>query len=153
VFQELMPLLGQRTLLLMISRVGADEIRINVIPQRVKSADSDQNDALLTPLSISGTPKELDEALPAQLVEFVGAHLGLSSTLKSVKEQMDAAANAAREAARKSPAGKAARSPDKPLGASENVASATSAGPSVPDPAPPGQLSGSLFSDAPAGER
>jgi PRTRC genetic system protein E len=97
-FQELMPLLAQRTLLLMISRVGADEIRINVIPQRLKSTNTDQNDALLTPLSISGTPKELDEVLPAQLLEFVGAHLGLSSTLKSVKEQMDGAAKTAREA-------------------------------------------------------
>ena len=76
-FQELMPLLAQRTLLLMISRVGADEIRINVIPQRLKSTNTDQNDALLAPLSISGTPKELDEALPAQLVEFVGTYLGL----------------------------------------------------------------------------
>jgi hypothetical protein len=35
------------------------------------------------------------------LVEFVEAHLGLSSTLKSAKEQMEAAAKAAREAARK----------------------------------------------------
>src|SRR5215472_12683410 len=113
-FQELMPLLAQRTLLLMVSRVGADEIRINVIPQRVKSTDTDHNDALLTPLSISGMPKELDEALPAHLVEFVGAHLGLSSTLKSVKEQMDAAARTAREAARKSTTGKTVTSAAKP---------------------------------------
>ena len=152
-FQELMPLLAQRTLLLMVSRVGADEIRINIIPQRVKSMDTDQNDALLTPLSISGPPKQLDEALPAQLVEFVGAHLGLSSTLKSVKEEMDAAAKEAREAARKSTAGKAATSPAKPIPASENVASLASTGSTAPDPAPPGQLSGSLFGDVPAGER
>jgi hypothetical protein len=46
VFQELMPLLAQRTLLLMISRAGADEIRINIIPQRAKAAHADQNDAL-----------------------------------------------------------------------------------------------------------
>jgi PRTRC genetic system protein E len=153
VFQELMPLLAQRTLLLMISRLAADEIRINVIPQRAKSTDTDQNDALLTPLSISGTPKELDEALPVHLVEFVGAHLGLSSTLKSVKEQMDAAAKAAREAARKTTAGKAATSPAKPIPAPENVASEAPARTTVPDPASPEQLSGSLFSDAPAGER
>ena len=51
-------------------------------------------------LAITGTPKELDEQLPRQLVEFVEAHLGLSSTLKSAKEQMEAAAKAAREAAR-----------------------------------------------------
>lgn len=152
-FQELMPLLAQRTLLLMVSRVSADQIRINVIPQRVKSTDTDQNDTLLTPLSISGTPKELDEALPTQLVEFIGAHLELSSTLKSAKEQMDAAAKAAREAARKSTAGKAATSPAKPIAAPENVASPAAAQPIGPDPGSPGQLSGSLFGDAPAGER
>ena len=152
-FQELMPLLAQRTLLLMISRVGADEIRINVIPQRLKSTNTDQNDALLTPLSISGTPKELDEALPAaQLVEFVGTHLGLSSTLKSVKEQMDAAAKTAREAARKSTSGKAATSPAKTIPAAENVASPAPAGLTIPGPARSEQLSGSLFSDVPAGE-
>jgi PRTRC genetic system protein E len=152
-FQELMPLLAQRTLLLMVSRVGADEIRINVIPQRVKSTDADPNDALLTPLSIRGTPKELDEALPAQLVEFVATHLGLSSTLKSVKEQMDAAAKAARNAARKSTAGKAATISAKPIPTPENVSSEAPARTTVPDPAPSGQLSGSLFGDVPAGER
>ena len=151
-FQELMPLLAQRTLLLMVSRVSTDEIRINVIPQRMKSTDTDQNDALLTPLSISGTPKELDEALPAHLVEFVAAHVGLSSTLKSVKEQMEAAAKAAREAARKSTAGKAVTSPTKPTTGGEPVAPAASAGPIDRDAAPRQDLSGSLFGDAPASE-
>ena len=152
-FQELMPLLAQRALLLMISRLGADEIRINVIPQRVKSTDADQNDALLTPLSISGTPEELDESLPTQLVEFVGAHLALSSTLKSVKEQMDAAAKTAREAARKSTAGKAVTSPAKPSTSGEPVEPAASAEAITHDAAPPAGLSGSLFGDAPAGGR
>lgn len=57
---------------------------------------------LATPLSVTGTPEELDEQLPRQLVEFVETHLGLWSTLKSAKEQIEAAAKAAREAARKS---------------------------------------------------
>lgn len=152
-FQELMPLLEQRTLLLMVSRVGADQMRINVIPQRVKSTDTDQNDALFTPLSISGTPKELDEALPAQLVEFVGVHLGLSSTLKSAKEQMDAAAKAAREAARKSTAGKTVTSPVKPTASGEPVEPPASGEAIAHGTAPPAELSGSLFGDAPAGER
>lgn len=152
-FQELMPLLAQRTLLLIVSRVGADQIRINVIPQRLKSTDTDQNEAVLTPLSMSGTPKELDEALPAQLVEFVGAHLGLSSTLKSAKEQMDAAAKTAREAARKSTTGKAVTSPVKPSTSGEPVEPAASAEAITHDAAPPAELSGSLFGDAPAGGR
>ena len=100
-FQELMPLLAQRILLLTLSRVSDEQISVNVIPKPLKSDQQDDDAALTTPLSVTGTPKELDEQLPRQLVEFVEAHLGLSSTLKSAKEQMEAAAKAAREAARK----------------------------------------------------
>ena len=100
-FEELMPILTERVLVVTLSRVRADEIRINVIPKPLKSEQQDNNAALATPLSVTGTPKELDEQLPRQLVEFVETHLGLSSTLKSAKEQMEAAAKVAREAARK----------------------------------------------------
>jgi PRTRC genetic system protein E len=100
-FQELMPLLAQRILLLTFSRVGDEKISVNVIPKPLKSEKQDDDAALTTPLSVTGTPKELDEQLPRQLVEFVEAHLGLSSTLKCAKEQIEAAAKAAREAARK----------------------------------------------------
>jgi len=100
-FQELMPLLTQRILFLTLSRVSDDEICVNIIPKSVKS-DQDDDAALTTPLSITGTPKELDEQLPLQLTEFVETHLGLSSTLRSAKEQMEAAAKAARAAAKKS---------------------------------------------------
>jgi len=100
-FQELMPLLAQRILLLTLSRVSDEQISVNVIPKPLKSDQQDDGAALTTPLSVTGTPKELDEQLSRHLVEFVETHLGLSSTLKSAKEQMEAAAKAAREAARK----------------------------------------------------
>ncbi|MGB8064435.1 MAG: PRTRC system protein E [Candidatus Sulfotelmatobacter sp.] len=100
-FQELMPLLAQRILLLTLSRVSDEQISVNVIPKPLKSDQQDDDAALTTPLSVTGSPKELDEQLPRQLVEFVEAHLGLSSTLKSAKEQIEAAAKAAKEAARK----------------------------------------------------
>jgi len=100
-FQELMPLLAQRILLLTLSRVSDEQISVNIIPKRPEFDQQDNNAALTTPLSVTGTPKELDEQLPRQLVEFVETHLGLSSTLKSAKEQMEAAAKGAREAARK----------------------------------------------------
>ena len=99
-FEELMPLLTQRVLVVTLSRVSAEKICVNVIPKPLKS-DRQDDAALTTPLTITGTPKELDEQLPRQLVEFVETHLGLSSTLRSAKEQMEAAAKAAREAARK----------------------------------------------------
>ena len=100
-FEELMPLLTQRVLVVTLSRVSDEQICVNVIPKPLKSDQQDDGAALTTPLSVTGTPKELDEQLPRQLVEFVEAHLGLSSTLKSAKEQIEAAAKAAKEAARK----------------------------------------------------
>jgi PRTRC genetic system protein E len=101
-FQELMPLLAQRILFLTLSRLSDEQISVNVIPRSLKSDQRDHDAALTTPLSVTGTPKELDDQLSLQLTEFVETHLGLSSTLRSAKEQMDAAARAAREAAKKS---------------------------------------------------
>jgi len=117
-FQELMPLLAQRILFLTLSCVGDEQICVNIIPKSLKSNQHDDDAALTTPLSVTGAPKELDEQLPRQLAEFVEAHLGLSSTLKIAKEQMEAAAKAAREAAKKSTTSKShagsSRSADEP---------------------------------------
>jgi PRTRC genetic system protein E len=88
-------------LLLTLSRVSDEQISVNIIPKPLKSDQQDDGSALTTPLRVTGTPKELDEQLPPQLAEFVETHLGLSSTLKSAKEQMEAAAKAARDAAKK----------------------------------------------------
>jgi len=86
-FQELMPLLGQRILLFTLSRVSDGQISVNIIPKPIKSDKQDDGAALTTPLSVTGTPGELDEQLPRQLVEFVETHLGLSSTLKVQKSK------------------------------------------------------------------
>jgi PRTRC genetic system protein E len=88
-FVELMPLLRKRRLLLTISLVEGDTIRATVVPQ--KASDTEDN-ALSSPLAITGTTEELDRELPQQLVEFVGAHLQLQSTLTTAKAEMDAAA-------------------------------------------------------------
>jgi PRTRC genetic system protein E len=97
-FVELMPLLRKRRLLLTVSLVEGDTIRATVVPQ--KASDTEDN-ALSTPLAITGTAEELDRDLPQQLVEFTGAHIQLQSTLASAKAEMEAAAKAAREEARK----------------------------------------------------
>jgi PRTRC genetic system protein E len=97
-FLELMPLLRKRRLLLTVSLVEGETIRATVVPQ--KATDTEDN-AITTPLAITGTPEELDRELPGQLVDFVGAHLQLQSTLATAKAEMDAAAKAAREEARK----------------------------------------------------
>jgi len=63
--------------------------------------------------------EELDRDLPQQLVEFTGAHLQLQTTLASAKAEMEAAAKAAREEARKKTS--------KPSGASNPTAPAAPA--------------------------
>ncbi len=45
-FQELMPLLAQRILLLTLSRVGDEKIRVNVIPKPLKADQRDEDAAL-----------------------------------------------------------------------------------------------------------
>ena len=97
-FTELMPLLRKRRLLLTVSFVEGNTIRATVVPQKVGDAE---DNAITAPLAITGTAEELDRELPGQLVDFVGAHLQLQSTLATAKAEMDAAAKAAREEARK----------------------------------------------------
>ena len=75
-FEELMPLLTQRVLVVTLSRVSAEEICVNVIPKRLKCDQQNDDAALTTPLAVTGTPKELDGQLPRQLEEFVEPHPG-----------------------------------------------------------------------------
>ena len=96
-FKELAPLLRQRAVLVTLTHLEDDQIRVNVIPQKIKDSE---NAALTTPLTVTGTSEELDRDLPSTLVKFVGVHLGLKNTLDRVKEEMDEAAKAAQAEAR-----------------------------------------------------
>jgi PRTRC genetic system protein E len=124
-FTELMPLLRKRGLLLTISLVEGDTIRATILPQK---ASETEDSAITTPLAITGTAEELDRDLPLQLVEFVGAHLQLQSTLTSAKADMDAAAKVAREEVRKKTA--------KPPTATNPGAPLAQAPPVTPEPEP-----------------
>jgi PRTRC genetic system protein E len=104
-FKELGPLLRQRTVVMILTRLEDETIRVNVIPRKLSESE---NDALTTPLSVAGTAEELDADLPSALVQFVGAHLELKNTLESAKEQMAAAGKAARAEARSKTAPKTA---------------------------------------------
>jgi len=96
-FKELAPYLRQRAVLLTVTHLEEDQIRVNVIPQKIKDGE---NAALTTPLTVSGTAEELDRNLPATLVNFVSAHLQLRNTLDQAKAEMDAAAKSAQAEAR-----------------------------------------------------
>jgi PRTRC genetic system protein E len=110
-FKELAPYLRQRAVLLTVTHIEEDQIRVNVIPQKLKDGE---NAALTTPLTVTGTAEELDRELPATLVNFVSSHLELRNTLDRAKAEMDAAAKTAQAEARSKTKAQAKREPPKP---------------------------------------
>ena len=142
-FKELSPYLRQRAVLLTVTHIEDDQIRVNVIPQKLKDGE---NAALTTPVTVTGTAEELDRDLPATLVNFVSAHLELKNTLNRAKSEMEAAAKAAQAEARaksKAPATRVAPKPE-PAKAAETLK------PTPQKPADPARPA-SLF-DVPAQE-
>jgi len=110
-FKELAPYLRQRAVLLTVTHIEDDQIRVNVIPQKLKDGE---NAALTTPLTVTGTADELDNDLPTTLVNFVSAHLQLRNTLDRAKAEMDAAAKTAQAEARSKAKTTAKKEPPKP---------------------------------------
>jgi PRTRC genetic system protein E len=96
-FQQLVPLLRQRSVLLTVTLVEDDQVRVNVMPKKLAEGE---NTALTTPMSFTGAAAELDEQLPAAIGSFVAGHLQLKNTLMRAKQEMDAAAKAVQEEAR-----------------------------------------------------
>jgi PRTRC genetic system protein E len=140
-FKELAPYLRQRAVLLTVTRLEEDQIRVNVIPQKLKDGE---NAAMTTPLTVTGTAEELDRDLPATLVNFVASHLQLKNTLDRAKSEMDAAAKAAQAEARS----KSKTASTKPAPRHDPVKAAETPKP-TPQPAPEPPGTASLF-DAPA---
>ena len=97
-FVELMPLLAGRTVLITVAKVDDKTLRVNVIPALAKA---DDNPALSTPLTYTGSPEELDAELGKHLAGYVQTHQQTASTLAEAKATMEAAAKAAQEEARR----------------------------------------------------
>jgi PRTRC genetic system protein E len=96
-FKELLPVLRDRAVLLTVTLVDEDQIRVNIVPKKLKDGD---NDALTIPLSVTGTAEDLDTELSTTIINFVGFHLQLRNTLETAKAEMDAATKAAKTEAR-----------------------------------------------------
>jgi len=97
-FKELAPLLRHRAVLFTVSHVEDDQFRVNVIPKKIADGE---NDALTTPVSVSGTVEDLDKELPETLLHFVSSHLELKNSLERAKAEMEEASKVARAEARK----------------------------------------------------
>src|SRR5579864_4607390 len=123
-----MPMLAGRTVMITVAREDDKTLRVNVIPKKVKD---DENPALTTPLSYTGTPEELDTELGKHLAGYVECHTQLGSTLAQAKAEMEAAAKAAQEEARKKAAERAKKGTEKPATNGDSAPEATA----VPPPA------------------
>ena len=91
-FKELLPVLRDRAVLLTVTLVDTDQIRVNIVPKKIKDGD---NDAFTTPLSVTGTAEDLDAELSTTIISFVGSHLQQKNTLVQAKADMAAAAKPA----------------------------------------------------------
>lgn len=140
-FKELAPLVRHRAVLCTLSHVEDDQFRVNVIPKKIADGE---NDALTTPVSVSGTVEDLDKELPEILLHFVSSHLELKNSLERAKAEMEEASKAARAEARKKSVNQATK--NNPAGMTNKPAAISEA----PTPVRPETAkSASLFDSAP----
>jgi PRTRC genetic system protein E len=141
-FVQLMPLLADRTLMVIVSKSDDQHVTLSVVPKRMKDGESP---ALTTPLCCTGTPAELDRDLPSHLRDFVAGQVTLSNNLAQIQREREEAEKAAREELKKKQktvgnGGAKGKAPEARPPEQEKVA-----------PAPPQPPMMSLF-DAPAGQ-
>ena len=135
-FKELVPILRNRAVLMTATALDDDQIRVNVVPKKMKDGD---NDALTTPLSVTGTAEELDAQLAATLVGFVASHLQMKNALEKAKSEMDAATKTAQAEAR-AKSKTVTRSVPAKTEVTQNAPSAKPAEPAKPAPQKPASL-------------
>ena len=113
-FTELMPILKSRPVTITIASVDKTKIRVNVIPKAVDSDSQLTRDvtqkegvtkedvaALITPLSLVGTPEEIDAELPQLLASYSDGHTTVLESLKELQETLAEVAKSAKEATAK----------------------------------------------------
>jgi PRTRC genetic system protein E len=98
VFSQLAPLLAHRAVLITISKLEGDQLQVNVCPRQLKTGE---NQALTTPLYVTGTAAELDAEFAWQISAFVESHVGLNTNLTAIEKEIAEAEKAAREDAKK----------------------------------------------------
>ena len=96
-FVELMPLLAGRTVLITVAKLDDKTLRVNVIPH----TKADENPALSTPVTYTGSAEELDAELGKHMADYVQVHQQTGSTLAEAKATLEAAAKAAQEEAKR----------------------------------------------------
>jgi len=86
-FKELTPLLSKRSLILTITSVADERIRVTITPRPTGKDDVKE---LSQPFAVEGTAEELDTELPATIVSYTAEHMTLENSLAQVKAGMEA---------------------------------------------------------------
>jgi PRTRC genetic system protein E len=97
-FVQLAPLLVHRAVLITVSKLEGDHLQVNICPRQLKDGE---NQALTTPLCVTGTAAELDAELVPQISSFVASHAGLNTNLAAIEKEIAEAEKTAREEAKK----------------------------------------------------
>lgn len=130
-FKELAPLVRHRAVLFTVSYVEDDQFRVNVIPKKITDSE---NDALSTPVSVTGTVEDLDNELPQTLLHFVSGHLELKNTLERAKAEMEEASKTARAEARKKSSSQVTTRKDAAAISSKPATAPEAPAPAKPEP-------------------
>jgi PRTRC genetic system protein E len=114
-FVELKGLLAHRSLTITAAMLPDNEIRVNVVPssspedkkanEKISYSHRDEVaaipeqaiQALTTPVSITGTPEEIDANLPAVLSQYVESHVRLQDSLNRASAEIIEAVKAIEE--------------------------------------------------------
>jgi PRTRC genetic system protein E len=101
-FTELLPLLKDRTLMLIIAGIGDKALRVNVIPQRKAGKENDAaENAFTSPLTITGTVEELDREFAQQIGGYRASLDHLKSNLGEIESAHAAAVKTIEEERKK----------------------------------------------------
>ena len=96
-FSELMPVLQNTIVTLTISRLNDQLLRVDIIPIRKTDKESDAENALSKPLSVTAPPAELDQDFARQVLSFSHSYERSAANIREIEEAHAAAVKAAEE--------------------------------------------------------
>ena len=103
-FIELMPLIERRAITVTVAALSGGRIRVNVVPialaednkinekigysnkDKIAQVPESATHALTTPLSLTGTPDEIDAQMAQQLKAYVDSHVALQQSVDRAKQ-------------------------------------------------------------------
>jgi PRTRC genetic system protein E len=119
-FTELLPVLQDTIVTLTISRIDDQLLRVNIIPKCKTDQESNAENGLSTPVTVTATPAELDQDFARQLLSVSRSYQRSAANIREIEEAHAAAVKAAEEERKNGKAKKSAVPPAKTSPRSDN---------------------------------